>query len=245
MKKWSGGTLIGILTVLLFFRYSYLFQPRIVITAPQMLQKQKKQQQYTFWNSNPSLNFTPKPHLLHNLTGLVELYSLPLSSSRSTLLWPHIRDLLSRSDSLPDTATGIREASVAWKQLAQAIDRANASDVDFDHRRCPFSVTGNRTLEVPCGLVQDSAVTVVGLPRGGNESSGFQIEMISGSRDDDEGLQRSVILRYRVRLDRDFIEQNAKSVDKGWGVEETCPSSIANASLHSSSGNHRGIFILF
>lgn len=103
---------------------------------------------------------------------------------------------------------------------------------------------------MPCGLVQDSAVTVVGLPRGGNESLGFQIEMVGGSsegdgRNNDEGLQKPVVLRYRVRLDRDSIEQNAKSVDKGWGVEETCPITAATGSLHTSSGNHRGTLSCF
>ncbi|KAK9288222.1 hypothetical protein L1049_016671 [Liquidambar formosana] len=186
------------------------------------------------------LNPKKKPHLI-NVEGLNDLYTLKNISeeeSKTLLVWAHMRSLLSRSDALPETAQGIREASIAWKDLLFTIEKDKASKVAFnssnnEEKDCPFSVSrfndtissNESILELPCGLVEDSSITVVGIPDGHRGS--FQIELV-GSLLSGEG-KPPIVLHYNVSLPGDklteepVILQNTWTNEFGWGKAERCP----------------------
>ncbi|XVF62385.1 hypothetical protein PTKIN_Ptkin09bG0003500 [Pterospermum kingtungense] len=250
MKKWYGGVFILVLAIILVFNYS------LRETQP------KKQSAYDFFRNHPTedshrkendsipslkvqLKKQPlvnKPKLI-NVEGLNDLYALRNVSedeSKALLLWPHLRLLLSRSDALPETAQGIKEAALAWKELLSFIQEEKTTKLSHNNRlkekNCPLSVSnldntlfnGGNILELPCGLVEDSSITIIGIPNGRS----FEI-VISGS--DFSGEPKPpVILHYNVSVAGDnmteepFIVQNTWSNELGWGKEEKCPAHVSS-----------------
>lgn len=265
MKKWSGGTLILSLALVLILRYCLRELP------PQ------KQSTSAFFNGNSlavnspirdglitdiRVNQLPEslshpnanPHLLV-VEGAENLYatttSIPPHVSAVILLWGSMRELISQSDSLPGTAQGVREAAIAWNHLLRSIEEEKTAEANIakhtgEDFNCPFSLTtfdisssnnnGSSILEVPCGLVQDSSVTVVGIPSG--NSATFVIDLLGssfpGHADPD------IILRYNVTFKNDnetghpIIVQNTWTSQHGWGAEERCPP-------HGSSDSAKGM----
>ncbi|KAI3523806.1 hypothetical protein L1887_02229 [Cichorium endivia] len=237
MKKWTGGVLIIGLACILLVSYSFI-------------QKQpQKQSSYEFFHPNqkhtnltnleqPKVEklqtFVKRPHLV-NLDGLDYLFNsthMPKeeeSNSKPLLAWGQMRLLLSRSDSLPMTAQGIKEAAVAWKELhSEKIDENRASKfVHNNKKNCSFSVismNNDTSFSIPCGLIEDSSITVIAIPDG--KQDGFQIEFV-GSKGKEES---DVILNFKVVLPGNnftkepFIVQNTWTYEFGWGKEEKCPS---------------------
>ncbi|KAL7163351.1 hypothetical protein ACSBR2_039449 [Camellia fascicularis] len=210
MKKWSGGLLILGLASILFLRYCFMGKKQ-----PQ------KQSSYDFFNNYPPddydiirdndevdssqtttkilhVNVKKKPHLI-DIKGLRDLYSpknISSKESKAFLVWAQMRSLLSRSDALPETAQGIKEAAIAWKELLS------------------WSV-----LQIPCGLVEDSSITVIGIPDGHRGT--FQIKLV-GSQFTEEATH-PVILHYNVSMSGDnlteepVIVQNTWTNELGWG----------------------------
>uniref|UniRef100_A0A5B7BZN1 Putative beta-1,3-galactosyltransferase 16 n=1 Tax=Davidia involucrata TaxID=16924 RepID=A0A5B7BZN1_DAVIN len=253
MKKWSGGVLIIVLATILVLRYSF------------MGNQPKRQSAYDFFNNHPTndsglkggdqvessekkvkkLKSTMKkrPHLI-DVKGLNDLYTLGNISeeeSKSLLVSAQMHPLLSRSDALPETAQGIKEAAIAWKELLSTIEQNKASKFGNvsnnnniqEDKDCPYSVsTFNMTisssgsvLQIPCGLVEDSSITVIGIPDGQQRS--FQIELL-GSQLPEEP-KPPIILHYNVYLPGDnlteqpVIVQNTWTNELSWGKEERCP----------------------
>ncbi|THG03990.1 hypothetical protein TEA_007123 [Camellia sinensis var. sinensis] len=251
MKKWSGGLLILALASILFLRYCFMGKKQ-----PQ------KQSSYDFFNNHPpddydiirdndeadssqtttkilQINVKKKPHLI-DIKGLRDLYSpknISSEESKAFLVWAQMHSLLSRSDALPETAQGIKEASIAWKELLSVIEKEKASKFyetnNNEHKDCPYSITAfNSTisssgsvLQIPCGLVEDSSITVIGIPDGHRGT--FQIKLV-GSQFTEEATP-PVILHYNVSLPGDnlteepVIVQNTWTSELGWGKEERCP----------------------
>lgn len=258
MKKWSGGVLILVLVLVLIMSYNL----RVKETLP------KKQTAYEFFRGgSPESDSTAKnddsvapskmeekkvpksvrkPHLV-NMEGLSDLYGMRNVSeeeAKALVLWSHLHSLLSRSDAMPETRQGIKEAAVAWKELLGIIEEekaAKSSDIER-LENCPFSVStldktvvsGRSILELPCGLVEDSSITLVGIPH--EHHGSFEIELL-GSNFAEEA-KPPLILHYNVSLPGDnmtvepFIVQNTWSSEVGWGKAEKCPS-------HGSDNNLR------
>ncbi|KAF2310326.1 hypothetical protein GH714_007767 [Hevea brasiliensis] len=256
MKKWSGGMVIIALAVILVFSYSLL-----------RTQPQKKQSAYDFFRNHPAndshvtdtsrirppqvevgkaTKLSKKLHFI-NFEGLNDLYApnnISKEESKALLVWSQMRLLLSRSDALPETAQGIKEASIAWKDLSSIIEEEKAAKSHIidkqEDKNCPYSInaidimtSSNGTVfDIPCGLVEDSSITIVGIPNGHNGS--FQVEL-EGSQLRGE-QNHPIILHYRVSLpgdnmtDEPFIVQNTWSNEHGWGKEEKCPA-------HGSANN--------
>ncbi|KAK9139106.1 hypothetical protein Scep_008787 [Stephania cephalantha] len=257
MKKWTGGTLIIILAIVLVVRYSFI-------------EKEPRQQQlkYAFFHDHPTTESgkdieSPQPRkeliLVEKrshavIEGLRDLYPVKNALeevSKLTLVWVHMHSILHSSDTLPEAAQGIKEASIAWKELLAAIEMENKSKFTStghdgkykEPENCRFSVNmQNQTvsrngtvLDFSCGLIEGSSVTVVGVPRGCNES--FQIEL-TGSQFPGE-LKPAVILQYNISLSGDkprkepVIVQNTWTTEQGWGKEERCPAfgSASNAKV--------------
>ncbi|PIA60842.1 hypothetical protein AQUCO_00300402v1 [Aquilegia coerulea] len=248
MKKWFGGPLIIGLAVILCIRFMFMEK-----------QPPKKQSVYEFFRNYPTnashsennavimypspppqkiIQFSKKPHLI-DVEGLDDLYSLKNISKEDSnvmLVWAQMRFLLSRSDVFPETAQGIKEASIAWKDLLSAIKNerfSNSRNDVVEQRKCPFFVSMLNTsmsnngmiLEFPCGLVLDSSITIVGIP--GSPHGNFQIELI-GSQLPGES-NPSIVLYYNVSFPGEdltkypVILQNTWTVEDGWGEEERCP----------------------
>ncbi|XP_044498380.1 hydroxyproline O-galactosyltransferase GALT3 [Mangifera indica] len=253
LKNWSGGLLITALAIVLFFSYSFIgtgTQPQ-QLNEDQNRKPKQKQSGYDFFRNHPGnesdtqieVKKTPivviqKPHIV-NVEGLGDLYArnnISEEEAKPLLMWARMCLLLSRSDALSETAQGIKEAAVAWKDLLLTIEKEKAakSNDSGEVKTCAFSISkldeklsrdGN-VLELPCGLVEDSSITVVGIPDGRYRS--FQIELI-GSQLSEE-LKPPIVLHYNVSLPGDnmteepFIIQNTWTTELGWGKEERCPS---------------------
>lgn len=249
MKKWSGGLLIVVLAMILVFRYSSIVKIEPPTQAP-------KQSAAEFFGNHPTTNSEKKgekpykkPHFVE-VDGLDDLFAshdIFKEGSRALLVWPHMRTLLSRSDALPETAKGVKEASVAWKDLLSSIDKDKASKLNKsdneEDKNCPFSVSTfdkiesryENILDIPCGLIDDSSISLVGIPNGYSRS--FQIQLL-GSQLLEES-EPPIILHYNVSLPGDnmtqepFVVQNTWTHELGWGKEERCPS-------HRSPSNLKG-----
>lgn len=260
MKKWSGGTLIVLLALVLFLRYSFMDTPSQKQSASSFFKSQSNIVSHVGGNHiargprlTDSSNRLNKAQLI-NIEGIDDLYSLTNISehdSRVKLVWDQMRYLISRSDSLPETAQGVKEASIAWRDLVLTLEKEKSSLVmnnrsnsdNIVEKNCSFSVSAlnftstreGNLLEFPCGLVQDSSITVVGIPHGDHVS--FQFELTSSQLPGE--TEPAIILLYNVSLRGDkhtegpVIVQNTWSSESGWGEEERCPA-------HGSSGNLKG-----
>ncbi|KAM6544934.1 hypothetical protein CsatB_025670 [Cannabis sativa] len=254
MKKWSGGLMIVALAMVLVFRYS-LIRTKPPPTSP----TQNHDSAYGFFNNHPPKNpyeesdlpilpeirvkpvIPPfkRPHFV-NHEGLNELYvlqNISVGDSSPLLVWAQLRSVLARSDALPETAQGIKEASVAWKELVSIIEEkaSQLSNIDkSEDKNCPFSVDklektalgDEMVLELPCGLVEDSSISLVGIPDGPHRS--FQIQLLGSQLAGEPNAP--IILHYNVSLAGDnmteepFTVQNTWTKELGWGKEERCPS---------------------
>jgi len=193
-----------------------------------------------------------RPHLVH-VAGLDDLYdmkNLSKEETNSVLIWDSLRSLLSRSDALAETAQGVKEASVAWKELLSIVEKDKASKINKmdgpENQNCPFSVTSpgkavpdsGITLDLPCGLVVDSSITLIGIPN--NRS--FQIDLAGLEQEGEPNPP--IILHYNVSLpgenmtEEPYIVQNTWTSDLGWGKEERCPA-------RGSANIQEGIFSKF
>ncbi|XP_075656453.1 hydroxyproline O-galactosyltransferase GALT3 isoform X1 [Castanea sativa] len=248
MKKWTGGMCIVALAAILVLRYSLTgIQPQ-------------KQSAYDFFRNHPTndsqmkdsgtiksskmevkkVSKSLKKPPLKDIEGLSDLYAsknISEEESKALLVWAHMRMLLSRNDSFPETADGVKEASIAWKDLLSTIEIKKASKFsnsnNSDDKNCPYSVsTLDKTamsdgviLELPCGLVGDSSITLVGIPNGENGS--FQIELVgsqlSGEPTPPINLHFNVSLPGDNMTEEPFIVQNTWTSEAGWGKEERCP----------------------
>ncbi|XP_068660470.1 hydroxyproline O-galactosyltransferase GALT3 isoform X2 [Aristolochia californica] len=259
MRKWTGGTVIVALAIILVIRYS------LMETHP------RKQSPYDFFNGDfkhvaqsedrdsHKFQMPERPHYLIvkpyliTVEGLDDLYSVVNVSEdvlRVTLLWGQMHDLMSRPDSLPDTAQGVKEASIAWKELIETIEKETPSGAvnsdnegnNIKEQHCPLTLSAlnltspiNETLlEFPCGLVEDSSITVVGIPSG--DFGSFQFKVV-GARFPGE-QEPPIIFHYNVSLqggtstDGSIIVQNSWTTEYGWGEEEKCPTYGSSATCN-------------
>ncbi|XP_051130032.1 hydroxyproline O-galactosyltransferase GALT3 [Andrographis paniculata] len=259
MRKWTGGLLIIGLGSVLLVSYSFIqkseppkkhsqsaaydfFNPHPVKEEnsdananasdgfPQAKAKgeDEKQQQITI--SKPQFR---------DVEGLNDLYSLSVNLTRedtanSMLAWRLMRFLFPRSDALPETAQGIKEAAAMVKDLLSMIKDYNAlkaADAVPD-KLCPhFVSTSNATLlrnesflEIPCGLVEGSSVTLIGIPNSRQDS--FQIELVGSQINEAMPpivLQVKVLLPGQDLTKEPITIQNTWTQESGWGKEESCP----------------------
>lgn len=241
MKKWSGGVLITALALVLFLSYTLIGRSE----SP----KKKQSAAYDFFNPQPpepdpnasasaeTKTETTKAHL-RSLRELDDLYSLGRNLSRlnppALLAWGQMKFLFPRSDALPQTDQGIKEALVMCRDLLVMIEEEEGEDkANSNARDCPGYVNtptptnhNSQSLEIPCGLVEDSSVTVIGIPDSHARQHSFQIELIGSPF---EGTAPPIVLRYTVVLPGEnltkepLILQNGWTQESGWGKEERCP----------------------
>lgn len=248
MKKWSGGVLIGSLFMLLILRYGLMKNPiGETVISPTFT--------FNTSNKNPLEWLQPVvlPSVQHSeahnqvISSDTLVYSLfvernisdELQSSLQT--WNHMKNLVNHSQALPNALEAIQEAGVAWESVIEAIhkqqdnDKVESSPQKSKAKQCPYFLNKmNATelgengykLRIPCGLVQGSSITIIGIPTGllGN----FRIDLVGDSVPGEP--DPPILLHYNVRLSGDkitedpVIVQNTWTASRDWGEEERCPS---------------------
>lgn len=154
-------------------------------------------------------------------------------------IWGHMVKHLTRPNITQEATKALREGIWAWKEINNTImeeaqKRANSSSHKRVDNKCPYFVSAlNATelksepflLPIPCGLVLDSSVTVVGTP--GAVTGSFSLELIGSMLfgEDDE----PVVFHFSVRLRGDQLTENPTIVHNTWTVggdwqtEQRCP----------------------
>ncbi|TXG57557.1 hypothetical protein EZV62_015386 [Acer yangbiense] len=243
MKKWSGGVLIGSLFMLLILRYAVMKNPigetqfsvPIVLNSTMPLESLQDAVPPTIQTQEYANNQVISAHKL--VSGLFRKRNFTREAQSSLLTWSRMKDLVSYSQGLPNAVVAIREARVAWKNLTDVFEKVkNGSSIhEVKGKQCPnflnrINVTGHGdsgyNLSIPCGLVQGSSITIIGIPNG--LLGEFQIELTGESLPEEP--DPPIILHYNVRLQGDkltdspVIVQNTWTTADDWGEEERCPS---------------------
>ncbi|KAL5807786.1 hypothetical protein ACOSQ3_028477 [Xanthoceras sorbifolium] len=246
MKKWSGGVLIGSLFMLLVVRYTVMKNPfgethlsvPIVLNSTKPLELLQDAVPPTIQTQEYSNRVISADTLV---SGLFNKRNLSREAQSSLLTWSHMEDLVHYSQGLPNAVVAIREARIAWKNLTDAFDKEKNGDLngssinEMKEKQCPkflnkINVTGygdgGYKLLIPCGLVQGSSITIIGIPNG--LLGEFRIELTGESLPEEPDAP--VILHYNVRLqgdkltDNPVIVQNTWTAADDWGEEDRCPS---------------------
>ncbi|KAJ7530163.1 hypothetical protein O6H91_15G082500 [Diphasiastrum complanatum] len=157
-------------------------------------------------------------------------------------VWRQFRPVMARPDLFSDSREDQLEAYSAWKKLVEFLNEAHNQEVakpvpaptdEPPQKQCPYSVSYLNTtdlrnnkafvLKIPCGLVLDSSITLVGVLEG--LLGEFKIDLIGGDEEDPP-----IILHYNVRLRGDsstnaaVIVQNTWTEQHQWEKESRCPS---------------------
>ncbi|KAI5059483.1 hypothetical protein GOP47_0025802 [Adiantum capillus-veneris] len=156
-------------------------------------------------------------------------------------LWKHLSPVLSRSDCFPEAKRGMEESENNWREMIEehvieSLHKGHGFVNRTSEKQCPYSHSSvNQTfvdgldaeLEIPCGLVVDSSITIVGMPWGAEMN--FAIELLGPKLPGEP--EPSVVLHFNARLqgdritDEPVIVQNTWSKEHDWGDEERCPNS--------------------
>jgi len=149
--------------------------------------------------------------------------------------WNHMKELANISTGLPHATEAINDARTAWENLTTSVQNASSPRTQKE-RLCPYSIHkmnvsksegSDFTINIPCGLVAGSSVTVIGTP--GSLSGNFWIDLVGAALPGEP--QKPIVLHYNVRLTGDtltegpVIVQNAFTASNGWGFEDRCPCS--------------------
>ncbi|KAL4335749.1 hypothetical protein GQ457_07G002820 [Hibiscus cannabinus] len=160
----------------------------------------------------------------------------------SLLTWNKMKHIVNYRKGLTNVLEAVREARIAWGNLMDIVAKkqpieVNDSIVDHKGKQCPYFLSKMDAadfvykcykLKIPCGLIQGSAITIIGIPDAGSGS--FRIDL-TGEPVPNEP-DPPIVLHYNARLQGDkvtedpVIVQNTWTAAHEWGEEERCPSAI-------------------
>ena len=176
----------------------------------------------------------------------------------SLLTWNQMKHIVNYTKGLPNALEAVREARVAWENLLDTVSKkqqseANESSLDQNvkEKQCPYFLNKMNAadfgdegykLRIPCGLIQGSAITIIGIPDGllGSFRIDLTGEPVPGEPDP------PIVFHYNVRLQGDkvtedpVIVQNTWSAAHDWGEEERCPSAVVG---NNKKGTLPALFI--
>lgn len=254
MKIWLGGFILMFMFMVLLLRSKLLEGPLMQSYLDMVENKQPSLFPVTNSSSlgalhldaesNTAANEPPKKIELAKEPPVIKLVlsHFKQSAVETSVLsvWKYLTPVLSRSDCFPEAKQGMEEAENHWRELVEesrleTLQRGNGSVNKTQEKQCPYSVSSTSEtfiegqLEIPCGLVVDSSITIVAMPWGAEMN--FAIELL-GPKIPGE-LIPSIVLHFNARLQGDqvtdapVIVQNTWSKDRSWGDEERCPNSAA------------------
>ncbi|GAB2280269.1 Beta-1,3-galactosyltransferase galt1 [Dionaea muscipula] len=248
MKKWYGGAVTVSLFMVVLLRYILLKSPigQSYLTYSFVLNATNPLEWITSIDpadAQVPQNVTQKVISADTLTfSLFAQRNMTKEEKQALLTWNRLKHLISHSQTLPNAVEAIKEAANSWSYLMTSIEEERLHSNDSSPKRskekqCPPYLNLNKinatafdnsyfSLTVPCGLTQDSSITIIGTPGGplGNFRIDLTGEQIPGEPD------QPIILHYNVRLQGDkitddpVIVQNTWTTAHDWGDEERCPS---------------------
>ncbi|TVU29554.1 hypothetical protein EJB05_21124 [Eragrostis curvula] len=154
--------------------------------------------------------------------------------------WNQLNQLANITNGLPHASEAIRDARTAWENLTASVQTAISTQRQ-NERLCPYSIrkmnaskseTDTFTVDIPCGLIVGSSITLIGTP--GSLSGNFWIDFIGTALPGE--YEKPIVLHYNVRLNGDKITQDPVIVQStftasnGWGLEDRCPCTICDNS---------------
>lgn len=255
MKRWYSGVLVASLFMILMMRYVVMRNPLgenyLIGSVPLNMSTP-----FEWVGTNPLewIRYTAPPGvqvpqntiaaqvipLESVISNLFVRRNLTKEERNSFLTWNQMKPLINHSQYLPNAVEATKEASNAWNNLMNLIDEENlhvndTSSGRAEEKQCPHYLNkmnaselnhSNFRLLVPCGLIQGSSITIIGIPNGllGNFRIDLTGEQIPGEP------EPPIILHYNVRLHGDkitddpVIVQNSWTVAHDWGEEKRCPS---------------------
>ncbi|GJN21418.1 hypothetical protein PR202_gb08890 [Eleusine coracana subsp. coracana] len=159
--------------------------------------------------------------------------------------WNQLTQLANITNGLPHASEAISDARTAWENLTTSVQNASSPHRQED-RLCPYSIrsmnaskleTEAFTVDIPCGLIVGSSVTLIGTP--GSLSGNFWIDLIGIALPGES--EKPIVLHYNVRLTGDKITQDPVIVQStftgsnGWGSEDRCPCTNCNNATEGTS----------
>lgn len=159
--------------------------------------------------------------------------------------WNHMKQLTNITSGLPHASDAINDGRTAWENLTTSVHNASSQHREKEGL-CPYSIrrmdaskseTDSSTIEVPCGLIVASSITLIGTP--GVLSGNFWIDLVGTALPGES--EKPIVLHYNVRLNGDkitkdpVIVQNTFTGNNGWGVEERCPSTNSQNTTEGTS----------
>ncbi|XP_048229647.1 beta-1,3-galactosyltransferase GALT1 [Ricinus communis] len=250
MKKWLSGVLIGSFFMLLILRKVFMKNPLKESPPMRLPIPVNLTTPLECIYSEGNLPATHSPEFSNQIISAETLLSslfvdrnFSNQVQSSLLTWNHMKYLVNYSQPLPNGMGAIREAQVAWESLLESVKKREQGGAKesllnkLKGKQCPYFVNimnatkfgdNGYRLWVPCGLVQGSTITIIGIPNGllGN----FRIDLLGEQLPGEP--EPSTILHYNVRLLGDKITedsvilQNTWTADHGWSEEERCPASV-------------------
>ncbi|GMI99237.1 galactosyltransferase1 [Hibiscus trionum] len=249
MKKWLGSVLMGSFIVMLILRYNVMIKTPFVKNSIRRSIIVNATDTRLKWVQQPALSpAVQSPEAATRVVVVDKLVSglfvdrnLSTEVQSSLLTWNEMKHIVNYSKGLPNAVEAVREARVAWESLMDVVAKtrrieSNESSVDHKGKQCPYFLSkmddadfGDKgyKLRIPCGLIQGSAITIIGIPDG--LSGSFRIDLTGESVPDEP--DPPIVLHYNVRLQGDkvtedpVIVQNTWTAAHDWGQEERCPSS--------------------
>nr|CAD1826489.1 unnamed protein product [Ananas comosus var. bracteatus] len=246
MKRWSGAVVLLFLFVFLILRYVIMESPLAEKSLQKILYRNISDPLHWLNVPNPPAVLNPENASQVVSTSVLFSHILApgnLSNGESEMLqsWNHLKQLMNRTEGLPNAVDAIKEAGIAWESLMASVEDAklvgsgNGSVYQkVKEKQCPYSIWrmnasefgGDVKLKIPCGLVPGSSITVIGTP--GGILDNFRIELTGTALPGEP--DPPIILHCNVRLLGDkltedpVIVQNTWTVAGDWGPEERCPS---------------------
>jgi beta-1,3-galactosyltransferase len=156
-----------------------------------------------------------------------------------------MKQLANITNGLPHASEAISDGRAAWENLTASVQNASSQQREKE-RLCPYSIrrmdaskseNGVFTIDVPCGLIVGSSITLIGTP--GVLSGNFWIDLVGTALPGES--EKPIALHYNVRLNGDkatkdpVIVQNTFTANNGWGVEDRCPSTNYSNSTEGTS----------
>lgn len=235
-----------VLFSLLIFKYFIIENPLAENSLRNFLYKNSKEAlQWTAPDQHQNKSKSSSSAIISTeqlLTNLTVPNNLSYVQRELLHTWEILNPLLNVSDSLTQTVEAMQEAGFAWSNLKKHIKHQNQGSLNGlggeEKEQCPYSIREMNSsrllfpkdktyyLKIPCGMVSDSSLTVIGTP--GRLYGNFKIELIGSTL---PGVpDPPIVLHYNVRLLGDkvtedpVIVQNTWTPIDEWGPEVRCPS---------------------
>ncbi|XVF14274.1 hypothetical protein REPUB_Repub09cG0044600 [Reevesia pubescens] len=250
MKKWLGSVLVGSFLVILILRYNVMIKNPFGKSSLQRSITDNATDPHLKWIQPAVSPAVRNPEAVNQvvladrlLSGLFIERNFSNEVQSSLLTWNQMKHIVNHTKGLPNALEAVREARVVWENLLDSVKKqqieANQSSLDqiVKEKQCPYFLNkmnaadfGDKgyKLRIPCGLIQGSAITIIGIPDGllGSFRIDLTGEPVPGEPDP------PIVLHYNVRLQGDkdtedpVIVQNTWTAARDWGEEERCPSAV-------------------